>query len=1469
MNKYFAFICSLLCLLSFAHAQDAVSLMKPGEPHLGWTFNNGPEFPGAKGSLEIDPTALYNGQQSLKLTGDFRNGGNYVQAATTIDGVDIRELFFWVKGQDSDRLTLRVIDANNRCHQIRLRTQVDPGWQRISFPLERYFANQGTSAGATTSIVKYESWGGNKEEQSWKGPAKKLVILLGRQSKEDAKAHTIWINKVTIIPRPITSEADAKASAGVPTTLRLDEVIEGEHFWSYTNGPEFKGAKATLTLLENQPEAGMYAMKLTGDFTEGGGYVAVSRDLTEFGMKDLISLNIRYKSENLTRVGVQLKDGSGQIHQVKNIPVISDGQWHTLRINPLEIAGGEHWGGAKDGKWHGAPQYFHFGVAKPGGDREKIVSFAIADIQAEALMPGHSDEVVYQMGFEALSTLPNTWKASAGVAVEDTEAFKGEKVLALRKTDATLHDEVSVIGPTFPVSQGRYEFKFATSTDLKSMDNSYRGVLGVEFLSGSGAVVGKETLAEPFRKSPWKPGSKQVDIPAGASQARFTARINKEAPGVFRVDDLSVASMAVERKDDRIQRLTFRASELGHLLFPESSRIVEVEVLANKPLPAEQREVLCELRDYWGAEQSATLPVTLTRAGRQKSLFVYKGTVDLSAVPMELGRYYELHGRIEREDANPFTYYTTLAILPEAPANAFPPEVIPFTSRNWDNRMEAYVRLTHRLGIRICGVWGSFKAEPPYKTQAPQLNLVEELGMGWLTSTPAGLIERRSKGYEKYTEESLRAGMRQFLADYGHIRPLIINLGNEPHNKGDEIDVDVDAYRILYSEIKSIDPTITVVGTSVGATEGYFAAGMGEWLDAYDFHTYEDVNLIRKIVQQRYPDLFEKYGFAKPIWSTEVGLNSQGMDRQQVAGTLYKKFVNFFAVGGANISWFGLLYPDPQGKNADSFGSAHNVFDCRFNIYAPKLDAIAYYNAVNAIADKQFVDEQSYGEDIQAFLFQNDEGQALQVWYTEKSQSEVFVPLAGVGKVQAIRIDGSRSDLNADGKGLSLSVSTDPVVLLYDGGPAKLAKALGTPAIRMAKVPDMIVRGEKSSFDVELVNADADQVSLKAPPMWRIESEATQDAEGRSVVRFTVEAPVESAVRAADMVIELAGKDGQLNGQLFYRPGVTGTVSMELLPVAAVGEQAAAVRVRVHNNSPMKQQVTWDVVLTGEQELENGGFTQENTTSAYFSDTQSSSLELEGKESFEAIIPIADADLYKVYRVRASVRDAANRVTVKERPVAAFYGVEKVDASLTIDGKLNEADWATASVRSLDQENQFFALAHAKPLQTWEGPQDLSTEIRYLWDDEYLYLGISVTDDIAGILQEDSRMWFQDGLQFLVDPMRTSDHKIGKYDYSLGMGLKGLQAWCHLSADADAPTGNVEDFIMASQAGAEGTGSRVYEIAIPWSRLAPFTPEAGGNLGFTLILNEDDGNNRDSFMTWFGNAHNKDVDVVGDLLLLP
>lgn len=54
-----------------APSNDVVSLTGAALPQGGWTFGNGPEFPGAAGELALDAAGGRQGAPALVLQGDF------------------------------------------------------------------------------------------------------------------------------------------------------------------------------------------------------------------------------------------------------------------------------------------------------------------------------------------------------------------------------------------------------------------------------------------------------------------------------------------------------------------------------------------------------------------------------------------------------------------------------------------------------------------------------------------------------------------------------------------------------------------------------------------------------------------------------------------------------------------------------------------------------------------------------------------------------------------------------------------------------------------------------------------------------------------------------------------------------------------------------------------------------------------------------------------------------------------------------------------------------------------------------------------------------------------------------------------------------------------------------------------------------------------------------------------------------
>ena len=1138
------FVSALVACASYGLHARAQELILAKEPSRGWAFNNGQEFPGATGALSVDADAKRNDRVSLKLVGDFTKGGNYVEAGRKLEkteAVDVRELSFWLRNPDADQLSLRLNDASGQTHQIVLKTAETPDWQHVVLPLEQFFAHRG-QADAVTSVARYESWGGAKDGQ-WHGPLAAIYFLISPQ--KESKVRTLWLNEVSIVPRPTEVPG-----AEVTSVVRLDEILEGEHDWRFSKGEEFKGATGSFIVVKDQPAVGQTSLKLAGDFTGGGAYVAAIKEMQSLDAKDVAAIRLRAKSDNATTVSIQLVDGAGQTHQRKGVRIVSDGQWHEVVIEPTKIAGGEHWGGPNDGRWHGPARQLAISVTAESDEKGKQPVLCLADIRADVLLPVFVQPAAFKCDFEADVKLDKGWTVAGDVSIDTKTAFQGSHSLLLSRSLANVEKACSATSPTFPVAAGQWEIRLAVKPDLHSPDNSYSGVVTLECLDAANKVIERITVADVFGQRDWQSVSKRVEMPKNAASARFQIQINK-THGSFWVDDLSAAYLApAARKDDRIARLLFSTAQLGNLLFPTDPRRVTVTVETLKPLPDDQHALSYEVRDYWGAEQSRPATEELGRPAKKGDRFVYETAIDLSDVPLEIGRYYELHAAISQEfiadlhlsrpSQPPFRNYTSFAILPEAATKSYKPEEIPFTARNWDNRISDYIRLSDRLGVRICGLWGGWSSKPPYKPEAPGLELTQQLGMGWLTGTPAHSIE---DGKKEYDELALRQGARSFIEKYGKFHP-VINLGNEPHGTGDKVLANVAAYRALYEEIKKADPTITVVATSVEPNEEYFKAGYGQWCDAYDFHIYEDSPNVRRTIEE-YRALMKKYGVEKPIWSTELGLNSQGMTRHVVAVEVTKKLATFFAAGGVNVSWFGFLYPDAEGKSAGSSGDSHNIFDCRFNRYCPRLDAIAYYNAINAIGIKKFIAEKQYNGGINAFLFQDRDHRSLQVFWKDggahkdAGRQDVFVPLPGVKEVQVIRVDGSRRKLNAEGRGVTLTITSDPLLLLYEGGEKTFPDALGPPAATLVSEPSPSGRGQGEgrgpiTLSVTLAASSAADaapaVDLIAPPFWTVER-----SPAARTVRFTATPPKTTTVREPDFTVMLTNAQGTRTGELYFR----------------------------------------------------------------------------------------------------------------------------------------------------------------------------------------------------------------------------------------------------------------------------------------------------------------------------------------------
>lgn len=1092
-------VLSLSASLSVAQAQTPLTLIRPDQKQGGWQFDNGKEFPGAVGKLEV-AEEKHREQAVLKLTGDFTKGGNYVQAAIHLPNVAIDTFSFWVHlPAGNDSLTVRLVDGTSQCHQLKLKINDKGGWQQISLPVERYFKTMGTPA-ALDLARQYEKWGGSNDGK-WHQPGKLFVVLLGKG--DQAGQRELLLSDVSLKPAPPQTE--------IQQTISLSEALAaGEIDFNLNLGPEFKGAKGGVELAKDQPEAGQNAMRLHADFTEGGAYVGLQKPLSELDVQKIKAIRLKLRSEKASKFNVLLVDGRGQTHQRKGISLTADGKWHDVDVIPSQIAGGEHWGGPNDGKWYEPAKFFQLSL-NTGSAEDKRPELFIADVRADVVRTAQAVAASFAEDFEAAERFQG-WKTAGTAALAAGGTKDAGQSLALTRTLETIDTKTSATGPAFTVTPGAWQVGFAWRGDLHSPDNSYHGSVALEALNAAGAVVETIPVDIGFGKTDWKTVSKQVTLPAQAAQARFRVSLEKTY-GEFKVDDLSAARLSVQPIQQRVERIMIASKAVGNLFLPDEPAAFQVTVHASSPLPTADQKLRYAVRDYWGAEQAPLGEVPLAAQPRKDGKFLYTAEVTLPAKPLEVGKYFELHAFVPQGAADPVGEFAGFAVLPLAPAKQHKAEEIPFTIRNWDNRVPAYFALSDRLGLRLIGLWGGWDEKAPYKAHLPGVDEIQKLGARWLTTTPAASVER--VGFKEYSEESLKLGMKNFLTAYADKGLYMIALGNEPHGTGQKVLDNVKAYKALYETVKEFNPQLQVLGTSVEPNEEYFKAGYQNWLDAYDFHIYEHYTHVRRTMRE-YRELMEKYKAVKPIHSTELGLNSQGQTRLSVAREMIKKTAVFFAEGGTTISWFTIQYPDPQGKARGQFGDSHCVFDCKYSLYNPRLDAVTYYTLINGIANKKFVAEKHYENGAQAYLFRDGGGNSLQMLWSDDVRQDVLAPLPAGREVELVRIDGSRQKLKSVTDGITLTLSADPVLLFYSDANATLAGALGHPTMALEAPPKADGASLQFAVTGRAIRQQPSSVRVLAPAGW--EPSAGEGEKERA--GFTFKAPSTTAARTARMYVQ-------------------------------------------------------------------------------------------------------------------------------------------------------------------------------------------------------------------------------------------------------------------------------------------------------------------------------------------------------------
>ncbi len=175
---------------------------------------------------------------------------------------------------------------------------------------------------------------------------------------------------------------------------------------------------------------------------------------------------------------------------------------------------------------------------------------------------------------------------------------------------------------------------------------------------------------------------------------------------------------------------------------------------------------------------------------------------------------------------------------------------------------------------------------------------------------------------------------------------------------------------------------------------------------------------------------------------------------------------------------------------------------------------------------------------------------------------------------------------------------------------------------------------------------------------------------------------------------------------------------------------------------------------------------------------------------------------------------------------------------ITVDGNLD--DWKKAN---------FIDILKSGTVKIWmyvEKDKDLSGKFALCWDDENLYLGACLVDNVLTPSASAETMFHADSIQLALHQETTGT---GWFELCLGSVKNSPpQTYCFIAPTGDHPTGLLKDVRLIVNRKDDIT---TYEAAIPWKVLAPINPKTQP-FSLSLLVNDNDGSGRKGWIEWGG-----------------
>ncbi len=191
------------------------------------------------------------------------------------------------------------------------------------------------------------------------------------------------------------------------------------------------------------------------------------------------------------------------------------------------------------------------------------------------------------------------------------------------------------------------------------------------------------------------------------------------------------------------------------------------------------------------------------------------------------------------------------------------------------------------------------------------------------------------------------------------------------------------------------------------------------------------------------------------------------------------------------------------------------------------------------------------------------------------------------------------------------------------------------------------------------------------------------------------------------------------------------------------------------------------------------------------------------------------------------------------------------DGEVKIDGIIDEAVWRNGIVMTCDDASKIVMI------EDWKGERDLSADFSILWDEDYFYMYAVVTDEIFSPDAEVKNLWNGDSVQFGIyhdtEGALVNGTAGVKYEE---IGISYIDdkpsAYRYRSQNDLTEIGEIEISDGFELACVKEGDDLTYELKFKWSDLLgyEYIPQSGGVLGFSALINDNDGSGRRGWMEY-------------------